>query len=147
MLIVPAVFVMRNGNGGTFFFKNGGLLTYSSVSQIFEICFGTRVRSLPDVLRIATPKKRLPGAGGGFLTSELSFCCVPAMLWLNTSPKQFIRPKRLIAIVALTAEVTTMSRGCQSVHSRVLIVEPGTDLASLEIRWSYSLSKDLVIPS
>ncbi len=33
-----------------------------------EICFGTRVRSLPDALRIATPKKRLPGAGGGFLT-------------------------------------------------------------------------------
>jgi hypothetical protein len=34
-----------------------------------EICFGTRVRSLPNALRIATPKKRLPGAGGGFLTS------------------------------------------------------------------------------
>ena len=33
-----------------------------------EFCFGTRVRSLPDALRIATPKKRLPGAGGGFLT-------------------------------------------------------------------------------
>jgi len=32
-----------------------------------EFCFGTRVRSLPDA-RIATPKKRLPGAGGGFLT-------------------------------------------------------------------------------
>jgi hypothetical protein len=27
-----------------------------------------RVRSLPDALRLATPKKRLPGAGGGFLT-------------------------------------------------------------------------------
>ncbi len=34
-----------------------------------EFGFGTRVRSLPDALRIATPKKRLPGAGGGFLTS------------------------------------------------------------------------------
>ena len=34
-----------------------------------EFCFGTRVRSLPDALRIATPKKRLPGAGGEFLTS------------------------------------------------------------------------------
>jgi hypothetical protein len=33
-----------------------------------EFGFGTRVRSLPDALRIATPKKRLPGAGGGFLT-------------------------------------------------------------------------------
>ncbi len=31
--------------------------------------FGTRVRSLPNALRIATPKERLPGAGGGFLTS------------------------------------------------------------------------------
>ena len=30
--------------------------------------FGTRVRSLPDALQIATPTKRLPGAGGGFLT-------------------------------------------------------------------------------
>ena len=35
-------------------------------------CFGTRVRSLLDALRIATPKKRLPGAGGGFLTSSHS---------------------------------------------------------------------------
>ncbi len=34
-----------------------------------EFCFGTRVRSLPNALRIATPNKRLPGAGGGFLTS------------------------------------------------------------------------------
>ncbi len=52
------------------FFENGRLLTYLSVSQIFEFGFGTRVRSLPDALRIATPKKRLPGAGGGFLTSR-----------------------------------------------------------------------------
>ena len=52
------------------FFKNGGLQTYSSVSQIFEFGFGTRVRSLPDALLIATPKKSLLGAGGGFLTSE-----------------------------------------------------------------------------
>jgi hypothetical protein len=39
-----------------------------------EFGFGMRVRSLPDALRIATPKKRLPGAGGGFLTrgSKLS---------------------------------------------------------------------------
>ncbi len=79
-------------------------------------------------------------------TSELSFCRVSAMLWLHTSMKQFIRPKRLIVMVALTAVVTTMSRGCQSVHSRVLI-EPGTDRASPEIRWSYSLLKDLVTPS
>jgi hypothetical protein len=33
-----------------------------------EFGFGTHVRSLPDALRLATPKKRLPGAGGGFLT-------------------------------------------------------------------------------
>ncbi len=52
------------------FFKNGGLLTYSSVSRIFEFGFGTRVRSLPDALRLATPKKRLPEAGGGFLTRK-----------------------------------------------------------------------------
>ncbi len=39
-----------------------------------EFGFGTRVRSLPDALRIATPKKRLPGAGGGFLT-RLEFLC------------------------------------------------------------------------
>ena len=45
------------------------MLTYSSVSQIIEFGFGTRVRSLPDALLIATPKKSLPGAGGGFLTS------------------------------------------------------------------------------
>ena len=32
-----------------------------------EFGFGTRIRSLPDALQIATPKKRLPGAGGGFL--------------------------------------------------------------------------------
>ncbi len=44
------------------------MLTYSSVSQIIEFGFGTRVRSLPDALLIATPKKSLPGAGGGFLT-------------------------------------------------------------------------------
>jgi hypothetical protein len=37
-----------------------------------EFGFGTRVRSLPDALKIATPKKRLPGAGGGFLTSYFS---------------------------------------------------------------------------
>jgi hypothetical protein len=33
--------------------------------------FGTRVHpdpSLTDAVSIATPKKRLPGAGGGFLT-------------------------------------------------------------------------------
>ena len=53
------------------FFLNGGLLTYSSVSQIFEFGFRTRIRSLPDALRHATPKKRLPGAGGGFLTSTV----------------------------------------------------------------------------
>jgi len=53
------------------FFENGRLLTYSSVSQIFEFGFGTPVRSLPDALRLATtPKKRLPGAGGGFLKRE-----------------------------------------------------------------------------
>ena len=42
-----------------------------SVSQIFKFGFGTRVRSLPDTLRLATPKKSLPGAGGGFLTSMM----------------------------------------------------------------------------
>jgi hypothetical protein len=31
------------------------LLAYSLVSQIFGFGFGTRVRSLPDALRIATP--------------------------------------------------------------------------------------------
>jgi hypothetical protein len=51
------------------FFENGGLLTYSLVSQIFKFGFRTRVRSFPNALRLATPKKRLPGAGGGFLTS------------------------------------------------------------------------------
>jgi hypothetical protein len=51
------------------FFENGGLLTYSSVSHIFKFGFGTRVRFLPDTLQLATPEKRLPGAGGGFLTS------------------------------------------------------------------------------
>jgi hypothetical protein len=51
-------------------FENSGLLTYSLVSQIFEFGFGTRVRSLPDALQLATPKKRLPGAGWGFLTSN-----------------------------------------------------------------------------
>jgi len=51
------------------FFENGGLLTYSSVSQIFKFSFGTCVRSLPGALWLATPKKSLPGAGGGFLTS------------------------------------------------------------------------------
>jgi hypothetical protein len=28
-----------------------------------------------------------------------------------------------------------------------VLIEPGTDRASPEIRWSYSLSKDLVTPS
>jgi hypothetical protein len=32
-----------------------------------------RVRSLPDALRIATPKKRLLGAGGGFLTRPVTY--------------------------------------------------------------------------
>jgi len=48
------------------------LETWWSVSQIFEFGFGMRVRSLPDALRIATPKKRLPGAGGGFLLNKMS---------------------------------------------------------------------------
>ncbi len=69
MLIVPARFQSTKWKWRDVFFKNGGLLTSSSVSQIFEFGFGTRVRSLPDALRLATPKKRLPGAGGGFLTS------------------------------------------------------------------------------
>jgi hypothetical protein len=30
--------------------------------------FGTHARSLPNALQLATPKKSLPGAGGGFLT-------------------------------------------------------------------------------
>ena len=54
-----------------FIFFNGGLLTYSSVSQIFEFGFGTHVRSLPNELLITTPKKSLPGAGGGFLKISL----------------------------------------------------------------------------
>ena len=68
MLIVPAVWGYDIPPAKSFF-KNGGLLTYSLVSQIFEFGFGMRVRSLPNTLRLATPKKRLPGAGGGFLTS------------------------------------------------------------------------------
>ena len=35
-----------------------------------EFGFVMRVRSLPGALRLATPKTRLPGAGGGFLTSS-----------------------------------------------------------------------------
>ena len=31
---------------------------------VFEFGFGTRVESLPKALRLATPKKRLPGVGG-----------------------------------------------------------------------------------
>ena len=50
------------------FFENGGLLRYSLVPQIFDFDFGTCVRSLPNALRIVTPKKSLSGAGGGFLS-------------------------------------------------------------------------------
>ncbi len=58
---VPAGFQSTKWKWRDVFFKNGGLLTYASVSQIFEFGFGTRVRSLPDALRLAIPKKRLPG--------------------------------------------------------------------------------------
>jgi hypothetical protein len=68
MLIVPTRFRSTKWKWRDDFFENGGLLTYSSVSQIFKFGFGTHVRSLLDALRLATPKKRLPGAGGGFLT-------------------------------------------------------------------------------
>jgi len=64
------------------FFENGGLLTYLSVSQIFEFGFGTRVRSLPDALRLATPKKSLPGAGGGFLTSGAGVWVLTAVIFI-----------------------------------------------------------------
>ncbi len=53
---------------GQFFF-NGRVANLLVGFPDIEFGFGTRIRSLPDALRIATPKKRLPGAGGGFLTS------------------------------------------------------------------------------
>jgi hypothetical protein len=80
MILFPPDFSPRNGNGGTCFFFNGGLLTYSSVSQIFKFGFGMRVRSLPDALRLATPKKRLPGAGGGLLTSCILMLPFPVVM-------------------------------------------------------------------
>ncbi len=54
---------------GRVFLKMAGCYLLVGFPDI-KFGFGTHVRSLPDALRIATPKKRLPGAGGGFLTSE-----------------------------------------------------------------------------
>ncbi len=66
MLVVPAKSRLNNYSRQIVFLKwrvANLLVGFPGI----EICFGTRVRSLPDALRIATPKKWLPGAGGGFL--------------------------------------------------------------------------------
>ena len=63
-------------------FENDGLLPNLLVGfpDILDIWFrNARQIPPPNALRIATPKKRLPGAGGGFLTS------------LKPSFRQFLR--------------------------------------------------------
>ncbi len=69
MLIVLAVFAMRNGNGGTVFLKWRVADLLIGFPDI-EICFGTRVRSLPDALWIATPKKKTAGGRWGILNED-----------------------------------------------------------------------------
>jgi hypothetical protein len=66
------------------FFENGGLLTYSLVSQIFEFGFGTRVRSLPDALLQITKQLKILTLFKGFLTQkgEYPFQRVKNLFWL-----------------------------------------------------------------
>ncbi len=60
-----------------------------------EFGFRTRVRSLPDALRIATPKKRLLGAGGGFLTrtTTTTNTVTTTTTKITTHSKSFLLPE------------------------------------------------------
>ena len=105
MLVVPAKSGVNNYSRQIVFLKWRVANLLVGFPDI-EICFGTRVRSLPDALRIATPKKRLPGAGGGFLTryefsqppesyvaTDTSFYVISGLRWL-TSRVEYWTPAR-----------------------------------------------------
>jgi hypothetical protein len=84
---VPAIFGVRNGNGGMFFF-NGGLLPNSWVSRL-KIFVSERT-SDPSLtcLRGAAPTKSLPGACGVFLRSFIKADTVHAPTDLNSRGTQ-----------------------------------------------------------
>ncbi len=60
----PPESILRNGNGGTVFFKNGGLLTYSSVSQILNFISERTSDPSPTRYGLQHPRKDCRGQVG-----------------------------------------------------------------------------------
>ena len=68
MRILPAVLGERYYSPPNYFLNWWVANLLVGFPDTYSFGFGTRIGSLPNALRLATPKKRLPEAGGGFLT-------------------------------------------------------------------------------